>query len=156
MRERYGPSALAGATEAGDRVYAGQRPDTTPRRLESPACNAAAAAGFGGKPPPKRLRLVAWRPFVRGALHGFATVELPIGLKLVDCPVLVSKGEAWASLPSKPVLDRDGRQKTDVNGKPAYAAILEWRTRDLADRFAAAVVELVRRAHPDALGEAGR
>jgi hypothetical protein len=135
-----GPAAGGAAVEAGDRVYAGQRPDTTLRRLELLACNAAAAAGFGGKPPPpKRLRLIAWRLLAKGApLRGFATVELPIELKLIDCPVLVGKNGPFALLPSKPQVKEEGRQKTDANGKPAYNAILEWRTRDLANQFSTA------------------
>jgi hypothetical protein len=88
-------------------------------------------------------------------LRGFATVELPIGLKLVDCPVLVSNGKAWVNLPSKPVLDRDGLQKTDVRGKPAYAAILEWRSRDLSERFSEAVITAIRQRHPDAVDGGG-
>jgi hypothetical protein len=140
--------------EAGDRVYAGQRPNTTPRRLESLACNAA-AAGFGDKPPPKRLRLIVWRPLVKGALRGFADVELANGLQIDDIAVHVRDGRVWASLPTRPMLDQDGRQVLR-GGKPQYAAILRWRTRHLADRFAAALVELVRRVHPDALDGAGQ
>ncbi len=83
------------------------------------------------------------------------TVELPIELKLVDCPVLVSNGKAWASLPSKPVLDRDGRHKTNANGKPAYAAICEWRSRELSDRFSQVVTAAIRQLYPGALDEAG-
>jgi hypothetical protein len=135
--KRGGPGALAGATEAGvDREYSGKRPDTT-------TLPDAATRATRGEPPatkrPRTIALVAWRPRAKGALRGFMTVKLPFGLKLVDCPVLVSNEKAWASLPSKPILDR-GRQRTDANDKPAYAAILEWRSRDLADRFSAAVV----------------
>lgn len=36
-------------------------------------------------------------------------------------------------------------------GKAQFAAVLEWRNRQLADRFSAAVVELIRAAHPNAL-----
>jgi hypothetical protein len=36
-------------------------------------------------------------------------------------------------------------------GKPQYANIMRWRTRELADRWSAAVIELVRQANPDAL-----
>jgi len=36
-------------------------------------------------------------------------------------------------------------------GKAQYASILSWRDRDLADRWSAAVVALVRAAYPDAL-----
>ena len=97
------------------------------------------------------MRLVAWKPMRKGDLIGFATVELPICLKLIDCPVLIGPRGRWASLPSKPQIDRDGRQKTDTNGRAVYAPVLEWRDRGLADRFSAAVVELVLQSHPEAL-----
>jgi hypothetical protein len=99
----------------------------------------------------RKMRLVAWRPLTKGALRGFATVELPIGLTISDCPVLISHGKTWASMPAKPILDRDGRQKADANGKASYASILSWRDRDLADRWSAAVVDLVRAEYPDAI-----
>jgi hypothetical protein len=109
-----------------------------------------------GRPAPAiaperpRMRLLSWKPLVKGPLRGFATLELPIGLKLIDCPVLVGPAGPWAGLPSKPLLDRDGRQKID-NGKRAFEPVLEWRDRALSDRFSAAVVALVLAAHPDAL-----
>jgi len=161
LPKQFGPGALAGAAEAGDRVSAGRLSDTTPRaNLQSRVAPEAATRATWGEPPaqsrPHTIALVAWRPLVRGALRGFVTVELPIRLKLVDCPVLVSKGKAWASLPSKPVLDRDGRQETDFNGKPSYAAILEWRSRELSDRFSQVVITAIRQMYPGALDEAGR
>jgi hypothetical protein len=114
------------------------------------------AAAWGPRPGNEaaerpRLRLVSWKPASKGALRGFATVQLPIGLKLIDCPVLMGASGPWASLPSKPVLDRDGRH-AKPGGKPQFATVLEWRSRELADRFSIAVVDLVRAAHPDALG----
>jgi hypothetical protein len=39
--------------------------------------------------------------------------------------------------------------KRDDDGKPQYAAIVKWRSRDLADRFSDAVVTLVAAQHPD-------
>jgi hypothetical protein len=52
------------------------------------------------------------------------------------------------------LIDRDGRQIIN-NGKPQYAVVLKWRSRDIADRFSDAVVELVRQQHPDALNVGG-
>jgi DNA-binding cell septation regulator SpoVG len=118
------------------------------------AATIAEAVGFGGRPPERRMRLVSWRPVTKGSLRGFATVELPIGLKLHDVLVFVGRNGAWASLPSKAQIDRDGRQKTEANGKAMYAPVLEWRSRDLSDRFSEAVVALVRAAHPDDLDSA--
>jgi hypothetical protein len=93
------------------------------------------------------MRLLSWKVVRKGSLFGFATVMLPIGLKLVDCPVLISDGKAWATLPSKPQVDKDGHQKTGADGRPAYSPVIEWRDRALADRFSAALVALVRAEH---------
>ena len=113
-----------------------------PRHPSQAALRRAEAATWGAIPPldpaprpePKRMRLIAWKPLVKNGLRGFATVLLPI---------------AWASLPSKPQLDQDGQHKRDVNGKAAYSPILEWKDRDLSDRFSQAVVALVRAEYPD-------
>jgi hypothetical protein len=97
-----------------------------------------------------QMRLVSFKPLVKGALRGFANIQLPNGLTVNDCPVCLTNGKAWASLPSKPVLDRDGRQ-VEVGGKRQYAAILAWQSRETADRWSAAVIDLVERANPEAL-----
>jgi hypothetical protein len=52
------------------------------------------------------------------------------------------------------MLDRDGKH-VKPDGKPQYSAILEWKSRDLADRFSEAVVELVRQTHPGDLDDGG-
>jgi hypothetical protein len=131
-----------------------------PRHHPQAALRRGEAMTWGALPTPdhrqaekKRMRLIAWKPLVKNSLRGFATVELPIGLKISDVPVLISNGKTWASLPSKPQLDRDGQHKRDVNGKATYSPILEWKDRDLSDRFSQAVVALVRAEHPDALVE---
>jgi hypothetical protein len=112
---------------------------------------AGAAVGFGGRPEPKRMRLIGFKAVEGGgALRGFASIELPSGLQVQDCPILVGQNGPWAALPSKPVLDRDGRH-VETNGKRQYAALLKWRDRDLTNRWSAAVIELVRAAHPEAL-----
>jgi hypothetical protein len=135
--------------------------DDAEHRLDSTISPSATTPATWFEPPPaqrpRTIALLAWRPMVKGALRGFATVELPIGLKLLDCPVYVGKSGAFATLPSKPQIDKEGRQKTDANGKPLYVAILDWRSRELRDRFSNAVVEAIRQRHPGALdGEAGR
>jgi hypothetical protein len=99
-------------------------------------------------PDRPKLRLISWKPLNKKSLRGFATLQLPIGRKVSDCRVFVSNGKAWASVQSKPQIDREGRQKTDGTGKVVYAPVLEWRSRDLADRFSDAVVALVRAEHP--------
>jgi hypothetical protein len=48
------------------------------------------------------------------------------------------------------MLDPDGRHVIR-DGKSQNVAILRWRSRELADKFSAAVVDLVRRTHAAAL-----
>jgi hypothetical protein len=103
-----------------------------------------------------KMRLLDFKPLTKGALRGFARVELPSGLRISDIPVLVSNGKTWASLPSKPVLDADRKHKVDINNKRQYVPVLEWRDRDLATRFSDGVCALVRHAHSAALDGAGR
>jgi len=84
-----------------------------------------------------------------GPLRGFAGVEISsIGLWISDIPIFVGDNGAWAALPSKPELDREGRRKTDINGRAIYTPVAEWRTRELSDTFSEAVVAAVHRAHP--------
>jgi len=57
------------------------------------------------------------------------------------------------SLPSKPVLDREGKQ-AKPDAKPQFAPVLEWRSREISDHFSASVITLIRTKYPDALGGA--
>jgi hypothetical protein len=122
------------------------RPPAPAETQRGNACLASSAA------PTTRMRLLSFKPLVKNSLGGFAEFELPSGLRLIDCPVLVSHGRAWVSLPSKPVLDQTGQQKRDINGKPVYVPVVQWRDRDLQARFSAAAIELIRVAHPGGLG----
>jgi hypothetical protein len=99
----------------------------------------------------RRMRLLDFRAMRKGKLLGFARIELPIGLLISDIPILAGKNGVFAALPARPILDREGRRKRDVNGRPQYLAFLEWRDRNISGRFSAAVIELVRAAHPEAL-----
>jgi hypothetical protein len=89
------------------------------------------------------MKLLSFRRLTKNTLRGFASIELPNKLTIVDCPVHLANGRAWASLPAKAAIDRDGRQIV-VDGKPQYVAIFKWGDRDLADRFSDAVVALGR------------
>jgi hypothetical protein len=54
------------------------------------------------------------------------------------------------------MLDADGRQIVNHAGHKQYAAVLGWRDRDLADRFSAAAVELIRAEHSADLDGSGQ
>lgn len=88
----------------------------------------------------KRLVIRDFRPVRKNSLLGFAKIELPIGLVISDVTVHESHGKRWASMPSKPVLDSDGRHKQSADGKREYAFIISWRSRELSDGFSEAVL----------------
>jgi hypothetical protein len=134
MRTYNGPGRVGDAARVGgDWSRTETRPDTTPHPRPPIARDAATAAGWGDRPPAghrrRTIALLAWRPLTKGALRGFVSVELPIGLRLIDCPVYVGKNGPFATLPSKPQIDKESRKKTNPNGWPAYAPVLEWRSR---------------------------
>ena len=124
---------------------------SAPPRPTQAQLRAAKAATWGGAPPSRpAMRLSGWRPLARNSLRGFGDIELPSGLRIREVAVLSSNRQCWATLPSKPVLDRNGRH-VETNGKKQFAAILEWRSRELADGFSAKIIELVHQVHPGAL-----
>jgi hypothetical protein len=99
------------------------------------------AAGWGGKPQPRpTMRLLKWRSMVRGSLLGFADVELPIGLKIFEIPVLSKGGTIWAGMPGKVQLDKDGNTKRDARVKiglhTRFAMALEGAWRRFLDATA--------------------
>ena len=99
-----------------------------------------------------RRQLIEFRPLAKGALRRFASIQLPLGLTIFDCPVLVSGGKTWVSLPSKPQLNGDGTARRDPNGRVLYVPILRWHERYLTNRFSDTVVPLVHERYPDVLG----
>jgi hypothetical protein len=98
------------------------------------------------------MRLEKWRPQRKNALRGFADVRLPNGLVIYSCPVLFSRGQAWATVPGKPQIGRDGLP-IKIDGKQQYTKVMEWRDRTIAARFSEKVVELVREHDPAVFAE---
>ncbi len=60
-------------------------------------------------------------------------------------------GTAWASAPSKPMLDRNGCAMTDAAGKRRYVAVVSFADAPTKRRFSDAVIAALRLAHPEAL-----
>jgi len=105
------------------------------------------------KLPALPVTLIAWRPIGKGALVGFASVQLGKSLRILDCPVLMAGGRRWATLPSKPMVDRSGTALRDEHQKIRYAPVLEWADRPARDRFSDAVCAAVERQHPQAFAD---
>ena len=91
-------------------------------------------------------------PRVRASLRGFCSkVLLPSGMVLHDVAIYQDGQAAWASPPSKPMLDRNGVAMKDADGKIRYAPVVSFASRQACDEFSHAVIAALRTAHPDAL-----
>lgn len=96
------------------------------------------------------VRILDWREMRRGSLLGFAKIELPSGMVVHDVTILTGERGPWASPPSKPMVGRDGVVMKDGNGKVRYSPIVEFKSKEIRDRWSAAVIEAMREAHAEA------
>ena len=95
------------------------------------------------------MKVLDWREMRKGSLLGFAKIELPSGMVLNDCTVLMGNNGPWASPPSKPMISKDGIAMKDAEGKQKYVPIVEFASKEVRERWSAGVVEAVRQAHPE-------
>jgi hypothetical protein len=96
--------------------------------------------------------IFAIRSFVsveRNALRGFAEVETPSGLIFSDTGIYCSADRWWASCASKPMLGRDGVAIKDATGKIKYCPVVSFASKELRDKFSAAVIDAMRTSQPE-------
>jgi hypothetical protein len=96
---------------------------------------------------PSRMELLGWEEVRKGALLGRARVRLPIQLEIADIGIFAKDGARWAQMPSEVMRDATGQVLTDERGKPRYRSPLKWASRDLQERFSAALIALVEAEH---------
>ena len=87
----------------------------------------------------RQLRLIDWKSGPSGALVGRAAVEIA-GLVINDVAIFQKDGARWAQLPSEPMRDRGGQVLKDGRGKTRYRSAIKWKTRELQERFSAALI----------------
>lgn len=63
------------------------------------------------------------------------------------------EGHHWASPPSKPMIDRDGRVMRDRDGKTRWQPLITFSNKNARDQWSAAVVQAVHDHAPQALAE---
>jgi len=86
----------------------------------------------------------AFKPFERNTLKGFADLWLRgARLNIRGCAVHEKNGKRWVQLPAKPQLDKDRELIRDAGGKIQYAPVMEFDSREVADRFNAAALKAV-------------
>lgn len=97
------------------------------------------------------VALLSFRPLVKGALRGFASIQIG-ALQINDVSVYTKDGRSWAALPSKPMIGSNGPVK-DSAGKQRYQPVCAWASKESADRFSEGVCAAIDSAHPTALGD---
>jgi len=80
------------------------------------------------------MKLIKFKPFVRGTLLGFADLEMSNGMILRECPFLEANGRRWCSPPAKPMLDANRHAILKV-GKVAYMQIIEFADKSKRSRW---------------------
>ena len=68
-----------------------------------------------------------------------------------DVAIHQRDGTAWASPASKPMLNRDGHQMKDQNGKLLWSPIISFTSREVRDRLNTAILDALQQSHPEAL-----
>jgi hypothetical protein len=101
------------------------------------------------------VEILDFVPRRANALQGFAQVKLHSGMIISDVGIYIDGARAWASPPSKPMIDRNGVAMRDDKGKIRYVALITFATKERRDRFSEAIIEAMRIAHPDVLVPAG-
>ncbi len=81
------------------------------------------------------MRCVDYRPYQKGFLMGFATLELASGLILTDFTHHQSGGREWIGVPGRPVLDNAGNVARTDRGKPQYVQSIGFTTPAVRDAF---------------------
>jgi hypothetical protein len=114
--------------------------------------NTATRAGWG-EPPVKIKRFSPYRNEA-GTVLAFLSVEHPSGLILHQCKLMVgSKGTRWIATPAVRETDSDGRPKLDINGKPIWQPIVEFRDKLTRQRWQDTILVALRKAHPEAFDD---
>ena len=86
----------------------------------------------------------AWKPFERNTLKGFAGLWLRAArLDVHGCAVHEKNGKRWVQLPARPRLDQDHQLLRDDAGKIRYWPVMDFDSREVADRFSEAALKAI-------------
>ena len=97
------------------------------------------------------VKILDFKSMRKNALVGFTKIELASGIVIVDVSILISERGAWASPPSKPMVNAQGLFLHDDGSKNRYSPTIEFTSKDVRQRFSDAVIEALRASHPEAL-----
>ena len=88
---------------------------------------------------------IEWRPVNRNTLRGFAKIKVPAWHLVMDGVAVHERdGRSWAQLPARPQIDKETGQVIREGDKIAYAKVLEFTDKQVANRFSDAVVAAIK------------
>lgn len=88
------------------------------------------------------MKCLRWKALERGAMLGFADLQLDNGMVLLGCTLLQSNGRRWCNPPSRPQLDSD-KKLTFEGGKLLYSPIIEFTDKALRSAWSDAAVAAI-------------
>jgi hypothetical protein len=100
---------------------------------------------------PLPVRLVEFRAKRHGTFRGWATVELPYGMIIPDCPVHVHGRRAVAYPPVRLSLNAAGHVVRAQSGKACERSMIEFASPEHKEAFVSAIASSVASAHPEIL-----
>jgi hypothetical protein len=102
--------------------------------------------------PARTMRVTEFVARKSNSLRGFAKVEQPSGQNIHEVAIhRRDDGTAWASPPSKPMLDRSGQHMKGADGKALWVQLISFSSKDHRDRWSDAVIAALRESYPEAL-----
>ena len=85
-----------------------------------------------------------WKAYEKNTLKGFADLWLRAArLNISGVAVHEKNGKRWVQLPARPQLDKDRNLVRDSDGKVQYAKVIDFDSREVADRFNAAALKAI-------------
>ena len=126
---------------------------TRPRTPGAGVTGAANSLGGDTKAPtasvpkvqvPAACKLVDWKSFEGSPLIGKAAVAFPSGLVIANIPVFRRHdGGLSAGTPDMPIVDAQGQQLRDRDGKRRYAKIITFETDAARQRWVRDVLSVL-------------
>jgi hypothetical protein len=116
-----------------------------------PGSDVATAAGFGGKPPARAMR-VTFRPWENEGktVLGFVRLELPSGIVVNKCKLMIGpRGRRWLALPSERQRYTDASLRL-VDDKPVWEPTVEIPDKEVRERFQEQALAALGRQYPEA------
>jgi hypothetical protein len=92
-----------------------------------------------------------FKPVLKSTLRGFARARFPSGMVIAEIALHVANGRAWASPPSRPMVDRLGTVMRDSDNKTRWQPLITFSDKNARDSWSSQVVAAVHEAYPDAL-----